>query len=398
EKVSARLATSGAASQPVQSPQSDKPARANNQQPIHQLIHRGTSLEFPTESVPIGSPYYIQREPYESHCYQLILQPGALIRIKGPRQIGKTSLTTRIISQAKDYTAIVLNFQQTEQSVLTDLDKLLRWLCANISRQLKLSQALNDVWDEDIGSKMSCTIYLEEYILAEVDTPIVLMFEESSQLFEHNNVAKDFFSMLRTWHEYTKHDEAWQKLRLILVQSTEIYIQLDTNQSPFNVGFEVALTSFSADQVATLAERCGLSLDQSRLEQVMSLLGGHPYLVRLAFYYLANGSIGWDDLLRTASTDEGIFKHHLQRHLRQLQQYAQLNNAFQTVLSQHGPVRIGQEEAFKLQSMGLVTLAGNAVHVSCDLYRMYFGEHLLKTPATENIDESGYLQRTVAGR
>lgn len=384
ERMGDRPAKSSTSSQPAHSSQVNKQTCVStaNKEPIQQ----GASLEFPTGSVPIGSPYYIQREPYESHCYQLISQTGALIRIKGPRQIGKTSLMTRIVSQAKDYPAVVLNFQQTEQNILTDLDRLLRWVCANITRQLKLPQALAEFWDDDIGSKMSCTVYLEEYILGEIDTPIVLVFEESSQLFEHNAVAKDFFSMLRAWHEYTKHDEEWQKLRLILVQSTENYIQLDTNQSPFNVGFEVSLTSFSGDQVATLAEQCGFSLDQSHLTQLMSLLAGHPYLIRLAFYHLANDGISWEELLYAASTDEGIFKHHLQRHLRHLKQHPPLTDAFQDVLSQDEPIRIGQEEAFKLESMGLVVLTGNKVCVSCDLYRTYFSEHLLKATDAGSAD------------
>ncbi|MEL6552081.1 MAG: AAA-like domain-containing protein [Cyanobacteria bacterium J06621_11] len=334
-------------------------------------------LEFPTESVPMGSPYYIQRNPHELQCYQIITQPGALIRIKAPRQMGKTSLMTRIVANAKDYPSVILNFQQTEQSILTDVEKLLRWICANITRQLKLPSVIDDYWDEDIGSKMSCTLYLEEYILEEIDMPIILVLEESSELFEHESVARESFGMLRTWHEYTKHNEAWKKLRLILIQSTETYVQLNVNQSPFNVGFEVALSPFSTAQVKTLAERNGITLDEARCEQLMSLLAGHPYMVRLAFYYLASGNISWDDLMASASTDESIFKHHLQRHLWQLQQYPNLCEAFKVVLAQRELVRIGQEESFKLHSMGLVTLSGNQVKISCDLYYQYLREHLV---------------------
>ena len=333
-------------------------------------------LEFPTESVPIGSPYYINREPYESSCYQLIIQPGALIRLKAPRQMGKTSLMNRIIAHAQDYPAVILNFQQTEQTVLSDLDRLLRWLCANITRQLKLAPALDEYWDDDVGSKMSCTLYLEEYILENVDAPIILALEESSELFEYLDVSKDFFSMLRTWHEYTKHQEAWQKLRLILVQSTETYLPLNINQSPFNVGFEAALTRFTREQVNTLAARNGISLNEANMDQLMSLLAGHPYLVRLTLYHLAKGSIDIETLFITASTDEGIFNNHLHRHLWNLQQYAELGVSFRKCLNQPGPVGIPQTQAFKLHSMGLVTLDKNQVNVSCDLYRQYFSEHL----------------------
>ncbi|MEN8446613.1 MAG: AAA-like domain-containing protein, partial [Cyanobacteria bacterium J06555_13] len=77
-----------------------------------------------------------------------------------------------------------------------------------------------------------------------------------------------------------------------------------------------------------------------------------------------------------ASTDAGIFKEHLHRHLWNLQQHAELCIFFRDVLSQPAPMRVPQEYAFKLHSMGLVTLDGNQVQVSCGLYRQYFTEHL----------------------
>ena len=256
------------------------------------------------------------------------------------------------------------------------MDKLLRWLCANISRQLKLPAVLDEYWDEDIGSKMSCTFYLEEYILDKIDTPIILALEEGSELFEYESISKEFFSMLRTWHEYTKHQEIWQKLRLILVQSTESYVPLNVNQSPFNVGMEVALLPFTHTQVRILGERSGLTFDDSICTQLMSLLAGHPHLIRLAFYHLAQGTINWHDLFTTAGNDEGIFSHHLHRHLWNLQKNADLCIAFRQVLNESGSVKVPQNQGFKLHSMGLVTLNQNQVQISCDLYQQYFSEHL----------------------
>jgi len=333
-------------------------------------------LDFPTESVPLDSRLYIQRVPYESQCHQIIRQPGALIRIKAPRQMGKTSLMLRIIDSVQDYPAVVINFQQTEKTTLSNLDKLLRWLCANLAHQLKLPPMLDDFWDEDIGSKMSCTLYIEEYILDKIDTPLILVLEESSELFEYVDVSKECFSMLRTWHEYTKHQDAWEKLRLILIQSTETYVPLNVNQSPFNVGFEVPLTPFNQAQVSTLAERSGVKLTERDHTQLMSLLAGHPYLVRLALHHLAKGIISSQELLAKASSDEGIFKQHLHRHLWNLQQHPELCIAFRQVLNEAEPVRVTQNQGFKLHSMGLVSLVRNHIKISCNLYQNYFSEHL----------------------
>ena len=61
--------------------------------------------------VPLDSPFYVNRPPIEERCYAAIAKPGALIRIKAPRQMGKSSLTIRILSYAEqqNYRATWLN-------------------------------------------------------------------------------------------------------------------------------------------------------------------------------------------------------------------------------------------------------------------------------------------------
>jgi hypothetical protein len=56
--------------------------------------------EFPDGQVPLGSVFYVERPPIELQCYEEILQPGALIRIKALRQMGKTSLMSRVLDYA----------------------------------------------------------------------------------------------------------------------------------------------------------------------------------------------------------------------------------------------------------------------------------------------------------
>lgn len=54
-------------------------------------------LENPEGQVPLSSPFYVERPPIETTCYGAIAQPNALIRIKAPRQVGKSSLMSRIL-------------------------------------------------------------------------------------------------------------------------------------------------------------------------------------------------------------------------------------------------------------------------------------------------------------
>jgi hypothetical protein len=59
-----------------------------------------------------------------------------------------------------------------------------------------------------------------------------------------------------------------------------------------------------------------------------------------------------------------------------LRQYPKLAQAFRQVVIKNKPVELDAESAFKLDSMGLVTLQGNDVTPRCDLYRYYFRAHL----------------------
>lgn len=338
----------------------------------------GADLEFPQDSVPLDSALYIVRGNHEERCYQTILNPGAFIRIKAPRQMGKTSLMNRVLAYAaqQNYRTGLLHFQQADSSILTDLNRLLRWICVNLTRQLKLESDINDYWDEELGSKMSCNLYIQACILQQIDSPLVLALEEVNEIIEHPQIGKEFFSLLRFWHERTKTDVNWQKLRLLMVHSTEIYIPLDINQSPLNVGLRIELEPFDKEQVQELMQRHQLDLNSSKLEALMDLVAGHPYLIRLAFYYLKCQELTFEDLLETAATDAGIYRDVLQRNLHILQKDGELVEAFKKVLDSDIPIALEQIQGFKLHSMGLINYHGNQVSVSCDLYRKYFHDYL----------------------
>jgi hypothetical protein len=256
---------------------------------------------------------------------------------------------------------------------LSDLNQFLRWLCANVARQLKLEPRLEEYWDEDLGSKISCTSYFQDYLLESIATPLVLALDEVSQVFEHPQVAKDFLPLLRSWYEEAKTLPIWQKLRLIVVHSTEIYVPLELNQSPFNVGLPIQLNTFSQEEVQQLAQRYGLDWsDGEETRQLMDMVGGHPALVQIALYHLSRGEVTLAELLETAPTATGVYNHHLQRHWVILQEQPELVYALQTVLSSTEPFTIELITAYKLSSMGLVKLNGNRANLSCQLYRRSF--------------------------
>ncbi|MEM9213336.1 MAG: AAA-like domain-containing protein [Cyanobacteria bacterium P01_F01_bin.150] len=338
--------------------------------------HQGNSgvVRYPSGSVPLDSPHYMERSPVETQAYDEIQKPGALIRIKAPQEMGKTSLLLRILDRANalGYRTVSLNVQQVDESILQDLNRFLRWLCANVTRQLKLTSKLDDYWDEDIGGKISCTLYFQDYLLEDVKEPFVLALDEVNQLFEHPQVAKDVLPLLRSWYEEAKRLPIWRKLRLVVVHSTEIYVPLNLKQSPFNVGLPLQLECFNPDQIEQLAQQYGLNWQNDEAQQLMTLVGGHPALVNIALYHLSCNEITLEQLLETANQTTGIYHSHLQRHRARLEEQPELRLSLDAITAAAEPVSLEPMITYQLYSMGLIKQVGDKVMPSCELYRSSF--------------------------
>jgi hypothetical protein len=336
------------------------------------------NLDNPEGSVSLDSQLYIDRPPIESDCYQTILKPGALIRVKAPRQMGKTSLLERILHQAREqgHQTAYLNFQSADASFLTNLEELLQWFCGDITNELNLEDRVADYWKQGMGSKQKCGNYFQRYLLATITSPLTLGLDEVDQLFQYPEIAQEFFGLLRAWHEKGKNEQAWQKLRLVISHSKEVYIPLNINQSPFNVGVPIELPEFNHEQINELVQKHQLNCSESEIEALIGMVDGHPYLLRKALYEIARGSLNLKQFLQMAPTEEGIYGDHLRRHLFNITADSNLEAAMKQVIASSNPVRLEANLAFKLRSLGLVKLRGNDVIPMCNLYRLYFKDRL----------------------
>jgi class 3 adenylate cyclase len=298
--------------------------------------------------------------------------------------MGKTSLMARILQSARveGLKTVPLSLQLADSAVFTDLNRFLQWFCAVVTRRLGLPNRVIEYWDEIFGSNYNCTDYFENYLLAEIESPIVLALDEVDVVFDYPEISTDFFGMLRAWYEKAKYgnggSDVWEKLRLVVVHSTEIYIPLNINQSPFNIGLSVELPEFTAVQVQDLAIRHGLDWGMEEVERLMRLTNGHPYLVQVALHHISSETIALDELLETATYEDGIYSDHLRRQLWNLRQYPDLVSTLTRVVMSKKPVELEPKQAFRLQSMGLARVLHQEVMPSCGLYRQYFSDRLGK--------------------
>ncbi|MEM8503613.1 MAG: AAA-like domain-containing protein [Cyanobacteria bacterium P01_D01_bin.1] len=337
------------------------------------------ALEEPQGLVPLNSQFYIERSPIETDCYEIVVRPGSLIRIKAPRQMGKTSLLVRTLAHARTrgFATVRLSFQEADSQALNDLDEFLQWFCYSVTEELEMEDRLAEYWSGGRrGIVRRCQRYFERYLLTETDKPIVLGLDEVDQVFEHPEIATDFFGMLRVWHEEGKSSPLWRKLHMVIVHSKEVYVPLSINRSPFNVGSPIDLRELDTKEIEKLIARHQLVLSDYQRQQLIELVGGHPYLLRAALYQLKRGRMSLAQLLTEAPTEGGLYNDHLRRHLLNLEADSALLAAFRQVIQVYRPVKIGSTEAFKLNSMGLVKYQGNEVVPLCELYRQYFQSRL----------------------
>lgn len=333
------------------------------------------SLEMPEGTMEAQSIFYVERSS-DGLALQAIARQGVTITIKGPRQMGKSSLLIRTIDTAVNAGKRVafLDFQLFDKAALSNADLFFRQFCTWLTDELEMADKVDEYWNMPLGNSQRCTRYVGRYLLKEFRKSLVLAMDEVERVFD-TDFRSDFFGMLRSWHNSRATTPIWKQLDLVLVTSTEPYQLIDNlNQSPFNVGQVVDLEDFTAAQVADLNRRHGSPLNSSEERQLMALLNGHPYLVRLALYIIASQRLCAAELFSNATADNGCFGNHLRNHLFRLHNKTELVQGMLQVIRQN----ICEDERvfFRLRGAGLVRREGRTVTPRCQLYAEYFQENL----------------------
>ncbi|MEM7114175.1 MAG: AAA-like domain-containing protein [Chloroflexota bacterium] len=329
-------------------------------------------LPAPGGAVKLRDTLYVQRHA-DQQLQQQLLQWGSTTTIRAPRQTGKTSLLLRGLHNVKVETkAVFFDFQTMGSQLLAQQETFLRELAETFCRELRLDEDLVEAaWNGRLGAQKKLTYFLEDHILPAVDQPLILAIDEADALLQ-TDYYRDFFGLLRSWHNLRARSEAWEKLNIVLVISTEPYLLIDDiHQSPFNVGTQIALSDFTTDQVNWLNQQHGSPIPASHLYSFMQLLNGHPFLTRKLLYLLAHRQSLQSD---TIAADDGPFGDHLRRLYWGLRENTALVQGLREVLA-NGRCR-DEDARWRLLRAGLIEGSGTAYRFRCGLYERYFRHKL----------------------
>lgn len=327
-------------------------------------------LRAPGGAVRIKDPLYIMRDGDKDVAAAATREGGETLVIKAPRQMGKSSLAVRYLLACREQgkADVYLDFQSLDEGDLSTYSNFRHAIASRIMDELSLPGI-----DDTLGLNRNFTGFIERHVLGAVAGGVAIVFDEVDRVLGRP-YQRDFFAMLRAWHgRRAIRPEPWERLDLALVISTEPYLLIDAaDQSPFNVVPPTRLEALSHQQLAELNHRYGNVLDTTDLGDLHSLLGGQPYLCRMAFYCLGTGRHRTlAELEECASEPDGPFGEHLRALLLRLQERPGSLEAMQQI------VRYGtspsQDAYYRLLRAGLVQRAGKRVIPTNVLYARFFG-------------------------
>jgi hypothetical protein len=269
-----------------------------------------------TGAMPPESRFYIER-PLERSILAILEDPGATITVKGYRQSGKSSLLARLHSRAVEgaRASCILDFQNLAPRAFEDAKGFFRALAQSIAKALDLGVAPVDRWSPGTDEAQDLTMFAEDQVLGRLDRPVLFLFDEADRAFPYPAVCNALFPTLRSWHNRRAFKRQWKRLGMVVAYSTEPRLWLeDLSQSPFeNVAREFLLDDLDAAEVAELDARYGGKLrGKAEVAGLMELVGGHPYLVRLALYTMATRPCSFAELKTLAIEERGPFASHLE--------------------------------------------------------------------------------------
>ena len=333
----------------------------------------------PTGAMALASEYYVVR-PADAALQAAIARQDSIIKIKGARQVGKTSLLARGLKQAREAGAkvVVTDFQKLNASELTSIESFYVALAEWLAEQLAPDAPVDGVRSGRRGASFRFERFVCDGILGRMTGPLVWAMDEVDRLFACP-YGSEVFGLVRSWHNsrVSEPDLPWNRLTLAITYATEAHLFIsDMNQSPFNVGTGITLDDFTPDQVADLNRRYrGPLRNDAELERYYRLVGGHPFLVNRGLHELAARALPLSAFEAEAVREDGPFGDHLRRLVVTLTRDPLLADVVRGVI--RGQPCPSDASFFRLRTAGVVIgETARSARLRCELYTRYLEQHL----------------------
>lgn len=354
-----------------------------------------------TGSVPMDSPFYIRRESVDFVCEQYLEKLSAkgvlpeLIKIRGSRSLGKTSLLLRLCQFAEDKGHIVA-YVNLDNIFLAkgseDLEHLTREFANIVVQEFKNSTCLNDdekksldkkakelegYWDRELTVPVKFTDFLEGIFEAMPEHPKIIFVDnldafQSYDVSQSQDLSQYLAGIIRSWKEIKMIGRARLAWANVVVAYSTLRNSISYASPLQNVGIPIELREFNSSQVLQLAKMYGLDWTQDDFNSLTDFLGGHPMLLNWALYKMSRDNINFEILkkqLLQAEDPNNPISVFLLESLSNLEK-SDVLDCFKSIIA--NSQCDDERKQGLLEQAGLIKFKDCKWQVSCDLYSKYF--------------------------
>ena len=238
---------------------------------------------------------YVVRDA-DRQLYQEILQ-GKLCYIFNSRQMGKSSLRNKIMSQlrSKGYHCGAIDLTEIGCSNLNP-EQWYASLIFNLAKSLAIFQFNNrknfaQWWKslDPISVVSKFKEFICEIILKNIDGKIVIFIDEIDSIRRLSFAANDFLALIRFLYESRCQNPDLNRLTFVLLGAANPSTLIsDPNSTPFNIGTPISLAGFKIHEIQPLAAGLADICDDSKtvLQEILAWTGGQPFLTQKICYLI----------------------------------------------------------------------------------------------------------------
>ena len=145
--------------------------------------------------------------------------------------------------------------------------------------------------------------------------------------------GEEFLIAIESWLERIEKEPRLNGLKILATISSHSNI-ITNNQILSLVKHNpiIELSDLNLKQIEELSLLHNVHLSQSEISNMHQVLGGHPYLIRLAIYVIWKEKCEWTDLLTNILTKESAFSKHIGK-CKALIKDDRLDSALQQIIS-----------------------------------------------------------------
>ncbi|MEL4896750.1 WD40 domain-containing protein [Crocosphaera sp. Alani8] len=351
-------------------------------------------------SLGFDHPTYVERQA--DKALLAALKNGKFCYIFNSRQMGKSSLRVRAMHQLQkqgmscasvDITSLGSDVSQKQwySGIITQL-----FLGFNLIGKVNLKVWLRE--RDELSGIQKFSEFLEEVLL--VNSPgekVYIFIDEIDKVLSLNFSLDDFFSVIRFFYNQRAENPKFNRLVFSLFGvATPTDLIEDKTQTPFNIGFPIELTGFTAEEIAPLSP--GLmpisNYPQRVLTAILNWTGGQPFLTqKICDLLLTQGNIipddqeeEWVDKIIKEFIIENWESHDEPVHLKTIRERISRNEKkagrllgmYQQILQQGFLKSDESPEQTELRLSGLVVKRNSQLVVYNKIYQSVFNQKWIK--------------------